>query len=72
MPQLNERVIPVNVSGEAEEDLKKIIEVSGMKQAHVLRYVLTAALRVLAERDSVTLPIRFTLNTNGEHLPREK
>lgn len=72
MPQRDERVIPVNVSGDTEQDLKKIIETSGMKQAHVLRYVLTAALRVLAERDTVTLPIKFIVNVNGEHPPKKK
>lgn len=65
MPQKNETVIPVNMPGEAKEDLQKIMSLTGMRQADVLRYTLTAALRTLAEKDSVTLPIHFSIN--GEH-----
>lgn len=67
MPQRDERTIPVTVSGEAEKDLKKIMECSGMRQADTIRYVITAALRVLAERDSVTLPIKFVLQNGESH-----
>ncbi len=65
MPKKNEKVIPVNMPQEAADDLQKIINTTGMRQADVLRYSLVAALRVLAEKDSVALPIHFTVN--GEH-----
>lgn len=65
MPKAGEKVVPVNVPEEAADDLKKIMATTNMRQADVLRYTLVAALRVLAEKDSVTLPIHFTVN--GEH-----
>lgn len=65
MPKKNEKVIPVNMPQEAADDLQKIISTTGMRQADVLRYSLVAALRVLAEKDSVALPIHFSVN--GEH-----
>lgn len=65
MPKAGEKVIPVNMPEEAADDLQKIMETSGMRQADVLRYTLVAALRTLAEKNSVTLPIQFTVN--GEH-----
>ena len=65
MQKAGEKVIPVNMPEEAADDLQKIMETSGMRQADVLRYTLVAALRTLAEKNSVTLPIQFTVN--GEH-----
>lgn len=70
MPKAGEKVIPVNMPEEAADDLQKIMSVTGMRQADVLRYTLVAALRTLAEKDSVTLPIHFS--TNGEHPKRAK
>lgn len=62
MPKIGEKVIPVNMPEEAASDLEKVMSVSGMRQADVLRYALTAALRTLAEKNSVTLPIHFSVN----------
>lgn len=67
MPKSGERVIPITVSGESNADLKKIIDNTGLLQSDVLRYAVTAALKTLAERDSVSLPIKFNVSLNGEH-----
>ncbi len=69
MPKLGEKVIPVNMPEEAANNLKKIIAATGLRQADVLRYTLIAALDTLAEKDSIVLPIHFTVN--GEH-PKRK
>ena len=66
MPKKNERVIPVTVSDESTADLQKLIDRTGMLQSEILRNAVTAALRTLAERDSLTLPIEFVISNNGK------
>lgn len=66
MPKNGERVIPITISTETNEQLQKLIDTTGMLQSELLRNAVTAALSTLAERDSVTLPMKFAIQ-NGEH-----
>lgn len=73
MPKAGEKCVPVLVPEESANDLQKIISNTGLRQSDVLRYSLVAALRVLAEKDTVALPIKFSVNgANGEHPKRGK
>lgn len=69
MPQKGEKVFPVPVPEQADENLQKIMASTGLRQTDILRYAIIAALDTLAEKESVSLPIRFS--TNGEH-PKKK
>lgn len=71
MPKLNERVIPITISDETNEHLQKLISKTGLLQSELLRNAVTAALSTLAERDSVTLPMKFSIQ-NGEHTRKGK
>lgn len=65
MPKNGERVIPITISTETNEQLQRLIDNTGMLQSELLRNAVTAALSTLAERDSVTLPMKFSIQ-NGE------
>lgn len=67
MPKANERVIPITIDGDTNTNLQKIIDNTQLLQSDVLRYAIQAALKTLAERDSVSLPIKFNVSLNGEH-----
>lgn len=65
MPKAKERVFPVPVGPEADAALNKIVAQTGLRQTDVLRYAIVAALTTLAERDSISMPIHFSVN--GDH-----
>lgn len=62
MPKKSEKVFPVPVSEETDIALRRLVETTGLRQTDILRYAITAALQTLAEKDSISMPIHFSVN----------